>query len=162
MQIHMIVNATKKIKFQQRFISPIKYYRRICTFNLDIDILYIFTCLRLLYICLTRMFICAFCVLLYALYLRISHKCIKICYQVIIYFYYTDTICYLVKLLDDHGDEDSMQVLNELEKIDDDCDKHGIQFVKIDDDKAAKDFGIDSLPAIVYFEKQIPNLYDGG
>ncbi|XP_050478408.1 uncharacterized protein LOC126867664 isoform X3 [Bombus huntii] len=67
----------------------------------------------------------------------------------------------LVVLFYDHGDEDSMQVLNELEKIDDDCDKHGIQFVKIDDDKAAKDFGIDSLPAIVYFEKQIPNLYDG-
>lgn len=55
-----------------------------------------------------------------------------------------------------------MQVLNELEKIDDDCDKHGIQFVKIDDDKAAKEFGIDSVPAIVYFEKQIPNVYDGG
>ena len=62
---------------------------------------------------------------------------------------------------DDHGDEDSMQVLHELEKIDDDCDKHGIQFVKIDDDKAAKEFGIDSVPAIVYFEKQLPNVYDG-
>lgn len=62
---------------------------------------------------------------------------------------------------DDHGDEDSMHVLNELEKIDDDCDKHGMQFVKIDDEKAAREFGIDSLPAIVYFEKQIPNLYDG-
>ncbi|CAK9820795.1 Protein disulfide-isomerase A5 [Anthophora plagiata] len=67
----------------------------------------------------------------------------------------------LVVLFYDHGDEDSMQVLTELEKIDDDCDKHGIQFVKIDDEKAAKDFGIDSVPAIVYFEKQIPNLYDG-
>lgn len=54
-----------------------------------------------------------------------------------------------------------MHVLNELEKIDDDCDKHGMQFVKIDDDKVSKEFGIDDLPAIVYFEKQIPNLYDG-
>ncbi|XP_015185696.1 PREDICTED: uncharacterized protein LOC107071316 isoform X2 [Polistes dominula] len=67
----------------------------------------------------------------------------------------------LVVLFYDHGDEDSMQVLNELEKIDDDLDKHGIQFVKIDDEKAAKEFGIDSIPAIVYFEKQIPNVYDG-
>ncbi|XP_012231800.1 uncharacterized protein hlk isoform X2 [Linepithema humile] len=67
----------------------------------------------------------------------------------------------LVVLFYDHGDEDSMQVLNELEKIDDDCDKHGIQFVKIDDEKAAQEFGIDNLPAIVYFEKQIPNIYDG-
>lgn len=54
-----------------------------------------------------------------------------------------------------------MQVLDELEKIDDDCDKHGIQFVKIDDEEAASEFGIDSFPAIVYFEKGIPDVYDG-
>ena len=54
-----------------------------------------------------------------------------------------------------------MQVLGELETIDDDCDKHGIQFVKIDDTSAAKEFGIDDIPALVYFEKGIPNLYDG-
>lgn len=62
---------------------------------------------------------------------------------------------------DDHGDDESMTVLEELEKIDDDCDKHGIQFVKIDDAKAARDYGIDSIPSIVNFEKQIPNVYDG-
>lgn len=87
------------------------------------------------------------------------------------YLYYLFIIIYLVLLYfcltlhvlaDDHGDEESMQVLNELEKIDDDCDKHGIQFVKIDDEKAAEEFGLDDLPAIVYFEKQIPNVYDGG
>ncbi|XP_061377518.1 uncharacterized protein LOC116766670 isoform X7 [Danaus plexippus] len=67
----------------------------------------------------------------------------------------------LVVLFYDHGDEDSMTVLGELEKIDDDCDRHGIQFVKIDDPKAAVEFGIDDLPSLVYFEKQIPNVYDG-
>ncbi|KAJ0178650.1 hypothetical protein K1T71_005425 [Dendrolimus kikuchii] len=67
----------------------------------------------------------------------------------------------LVVLFYDHGDEESMTVLGELEKIDDDCDRHGIQFVKIDDQKAARAFGIDNLPSIVYFEKQIPNVYDG-
>ncbi|KAL4706802.1 hypothetical protein ACJJTC_018183 [Scirpophaga incertulas] len=67
----------------------------------------------------------------------------------------------LVVLFYDHGDDESMTVLAELEKIDDDCDRHGIQFVKIDDHKAAKSFGIDDLPSIVYFEKQIPNVYDG-
>lgn len=72
------------------------------------------------------------------------------------------TFCSLLHLLTDrHGDEDSTRVLEELEKIDDDCDKHGIQFVKIDDKKAAKEFGIDSIPGIVYFEKQLPNVYDG-
>ncbi|KAJ9596073.1 hypothetical protein L9F63_012741 [Diploptera punctata] len=67
----------------------------------------------------------------------------------------------LVVLFYDNDDEDSMQVLGELETIDDDCDKHGIQFVKIDDNSAAKEFGIDDVPALVYFEKGIPNLYDG-
>ena len=62
---------------------------------------------------------------------------------------------------DDNDEEESQIVLGELEKIDDDCDRHGIQFVKIDDTKVAKDFGIDTVPAIVYFEKKIPNLYDG-
>jgi len=84
------------------------------------------------------------------------------------FFLIFDFICfdfvswYALVFADDHGDEESMQALNELEKIDDDCDKHGIQFVKIDDKKAAEEFGIDDLPAIVYFEKQIPNVYDGG
>lgn len=64
-------------------------------------------------------------------------------------------------LPDDHGIDDSMTVLEELEKIDDDCDKHGIQFVKIDDDRASRDYGIDTVPAIVYFEKQVPNVYSG-
>ncbi|XP_053966440.1 uncharacterized protein LOC128868405 isoform X5 [Anastrepha ludens] len=67
----------------------------------------------------------------------------------------------LVVLFYDHGNDDSMTVLEELEQIDDDCDKHGIQFVKIDDPKSAAEYGIDTIPAIVYFEKQIPNIYDG-
>lgn len=42
-------------------------------------------------------------------------------------------------LPDSKDDDDSAQVIEELEKIDDDCDKHGIQFVKIDDKSAAKE-----------------------
>uniref|UniRef100_A0A2S2PLL5 Protein disulfide-isomerase n=2 Tax=Schizaphis graminum TaxID=13262 RepID=A0A2S2PLL5_SCHGA len=67
----------------------------------------------------------------------------------------------LVVLFYDNDDEDSLKVLNELEKIDDDCDRHGIQFVKIEDPQAASSFGLKSVPAVVYFEKQIPNIYDG-
>lgn len=48
-----------------------------------------------------------------------------------------------------------------MEKIDDDLDKHGIQFVKINDKNTAREFGIDQVPAIVYFEHQIPSVYDG-
>ncbi|XP_050073325.1 uncharacterized protein LOC126561307 isoform X5 [Anopheles maculipalpis] len=66
----------------------------------------------------------------------------------------------LVVLFYDDEDEDSESVLQELENIDDDCAKHGIQFVRIDDPKVSKEYGIDEVPAIVYFEKQIPNVYD--
>lgn len=55
-----------------------------------------------------------------------------------------------------------MEAIQELENIDDDCDKLGLPFVKIDDIDLAREFGLDDeLPALVYFEKQIPNLYDG-
>ncbi|KFB35120.1 AGAP006452-PA-like protein [Anopheles sinensis] len=66
----------------------------------------------------------------------------------------------LVVLFYDEGDDESESVLQELENIDDDCAKHGIQFVRIDDPKVSKEYGIDEVPAIVYFEKQIPNVYD--
>lgn len=56
----------------------------------------------------------------------------------------------------------SKDVLDDLENIDDDLDKLGIPFVKIDDDSIAKDFGIlDELPALVYFEEEIPSVYEG-
>ncbi|KAF5299208.1 hypothetical protein FQA39_LY02381 [Lamprigera yunnana] len=67
----------------------------------------------------------------------------------------------LVVLFYDHGDRDSTLILDDLETIDDDCDKYGMQFVKIDDAEAAQEFGLDSLPTIVYFEKGLPNVYDG-
>lgn len=31
----------------------------------------------------------------------------------------------------------------------------------MDDDKEAKEFGIDDLPALVYFENKLPAIYDG-
>lgn len=68
---------------------------------------------------------------------------------------------FLIPKIDEHGSDESMTILEELEKIDDDCDKHGIQFVKIDDKKAAAEYNIPSVPAIVYFEKQEPHTYDG-
>lgn len=52
-------------------------------------------------------------------------------------------------------------MLNELENIDDECDKLGIVFVKIDNDDEAKEYGIDKIPSLVYFEDSIPTLYEG-
>jgi len=48
-----------------------------------------------------------------------------------------------------------------LEHIDDDCGRNGIEFVKTDDKKAAKQHGIDELPTLVYYENRVPNVYDG-
>ena len=49
----------------------------------------------------------------------------------------------------------------ELERIDDECDQKGISFVRIDNSAEAKEYGVDDLPALVYFEKGVPALYDG-
>jgi len=55
-----------------------------------------------------------------------------------------------------------LQVIEELEKIDDDCDKHGIQFVKIDDAGAAKEHGVKNVRKFVFKKSQFfyfdPNL----
>ncbi|KAL0110127.1 hypothetical protein PUN28_013635 [Cardiocondyla obscurior] len=52
-------------------------------------------------------------------------------------------------------------ILEELENIDDDCDRHGITFVKTQDFKVAEDYGVTDLPVLVYFENQIPNVFEG-
>lgn len=53
------------------------------------------------------------------------------------------------------------EILEELETIDDDTDKHGIQFVKSKDSKLASEIGIFSFPALVYYETGVPIMYDG-
>lgn len=53
------------------------------------------------------------------------------------------------------------EILAELETIDDDTDKHGIQFVKSNDAKLAAEIGVFSFPALVYYETGVPIMYDG-
>lgn len=67
----------------------------------------------------------------------------------------------LVVVFYSKDDDDSLQVIEELEKIDDDCDRHGIQFVKTDDRSAAKEHGVRDFPTIIFFEKQEPTRYEG-
>jgi hypothetical protein len=63
--------------------------------------------------------------------------------------------------IDDKDQKKSQKVLSELENIDDDCDQHNIAFVKISDLEEAKEYGIDTLPTLVLFERKIPHIYDG-
>jgi len=53
------------------------------------------------------------------------------------------------------------QILESVETIDDDCDAHGVHFVKISDPAAAYHYGISTLPTLVYFKNTVPNLFDG-
>lgn len=62
---------------------------------------------------------------------------------------------------DDNNDDRSQAVLEELENIDDECDALGITFVKIDNADEAKEYGIDRVPKLLYFEKGIPTVYEG-
>ena len=48
-----------------------------------------------------------------------------------------------------------------MEKIDDECDQHGIAFVKIDNPEEAKEYGIDAVPSLIYFENGIPSVFEG-
>lgn len=52
-------------------------------------------------------------------------------------------------------------ILEELENIDDDCDRHGIKFVKTQDYSIAESYGVTDFPVLVYFENNIPNVYEG-
>lgn len=71
-------------------------------------------------------------------------------------------LLYWILFSDDKDAEVSKVILQELENIDDDTDKVGMPFVRIDDDTVAKEFGIlDELPILVYFENKIPSVYEG-
>lgn len=63
--------------------------------------------------------------------------------------------------VDDKDDKQDMRILNELENIDDDLEKEGIIIVRIDNDAEAKEYGIDHLPTLIYFEDKIPAIYEG-
>lgn len=67
----------------------------------------------------------------------------------------------MVLITDDKDHKKSQKILAELENIDDECDQNDIAFVKIDDDKEAKEYGIETIPTMVFFEKGIPHVYEG-
>lgn len=68
---------------------------------------------------------------------------------------------YLAVIFYDKDDKQDIRILNELENIDDELEKEGIVIVRIDNDAEAKEYGIDHLPTLVYFEENIPAIYEG-
>ncbi|UYV76043.1 hypothetical protein LAZ67_13002304 [Cordylochernes scorpioides] len=60
-------------------------------------------------------------------------------------------------------DSKTKNVLQDLENIDDETDKLGIPFVKINDYKLASELGLaDELPSLVYYENSTANIFQGG
>lgn len=57
--------------------------------------------------------------------------------------------------------EECRKVLEELENIDDDTERHGIKFVKSCDHTVAKELGVRRYPSLVYFELGVPSIYEG-
>ena len=53
------------------------------------------------------------------------------------------------------------EAIKQLEQIDDDADAVGVMFVKTNEADFAAEYGIESFPAILYFENQQPSIYDG-
>ena len=63
------------------------------------------------------------------------------------------------------SDEDNCiecdEVESGLEKIDDETDALDITFVKVNDPRYAKKYGVNKIPALVYFRKKFPSIYRG-
>ena len=81
---------------------------------------------------------------------------IKSCYLLLFYMNFHS--------LDDPDSRKVDQLLETLERIDDDCAVRGIHFVKVasdDNDNSNDVFGIEKLPKLVYFENNQPSMYEG-
>ena len=59
------------------------------------------------------------------------------------------------------NDTDADTILEELEQLDEKLDKQDLAMVKISDDGAIDNYGIEVLPSLVYFDNGVPEVYDG-
>lgn len=72
-----------------------------------------------------------------------------------------ETFPHVAVIFYDKDDKQDIRVLNEMENIDDDLEREGIIIVRLDNSDEAKEYGLDHLPAMVYFENKIPAIYEG-
>ena len=64
-------------------------------------------------------------------------------------------------VLDEDNCIECDEVQSGLEKIDDETDALDITFVKVNDPRYAKKYGVSKLPALVYFRRKFPSIYRG-
>ena len=71
-------------------------------------------------------------------------------------------LCNIDRLcLDEDNCIECDEVESGLEKIDDETDALDITFVKVNDPRYAKKYGVSKLPALVYFRRKFPSIYRG-
>ena len=69
-----------------------------------------------------------------------------------------DVLCFF------YEDEDTRAlagIMKVMESIDDELDSKDVEFVKCSDEDIEKEYALDKLPTLVYFENKIPIEYDG-
>lgn len=64
-------------------------------------------------------------------------------------------------ILDEVDDDESMDVLDRLEKIDSETDNMDVTIVKMGDPRYARKWGVTKLPSVVYFRNRFPSIYRG-
>ena len=80
----------------------------------------------------------------------------------------SDMLGNIIKLEDDvlvffydSEDKDSEDILIELETIDDNLEEEEVEFVKCSEPNAQRDYGLTQVPALVFFENGVPEVYTG-
>ncbi len=91
--------------------------------------------------------------------LRIKGRIEDVGTKMLSYLYETDDN--IVVLFYESSDRDVDELLTGLETIDEKFDRLNITLVKIDDQGAEDQFGITELPALIYIQSGIPNVYGG-
>lgn len=62
---------------------------------------------------------------------------------------------------EDNALPESLDALESLEKIDENADKLGISMVKINDLELVDEYGLNELPALVYYRHAAPVVFEG-
>lgn len=87
-----------------------------------------------------------------------KYNCSKLLYLIITFDF---RFSLNLSFIDEHDSQESEDVNQKLEEIDDETDNLDITFVKMADPRYARKWGVTKLPAIVYFRKRFPSIYRG-
>ena len=67
----------------------------------------------------------------------------------------------IVVIFYDGKKKKQVKFMADIDTVDDEAEKMEIFMVKVDEPAIARSYGIFALPAVIHFEKEIPNIYEG-